>query len=161
MRRLLVLAGGTAVLVGVLGLGAARTLHPGTAAHAQAVKDAPRVTIYDSNVNFTAGNPAEGEWGFAPMHLAVPQGAQVEFDNPTSNSFPHTVTSIAWSGTAPDRTLASGTQFNSSPTKDAYIMPGGSWTLDTSTLDPGQYDFYCTIHPWMVGTLTVEPAAAQ
>src|SRR5579883_1829777 len=125
MRRMLVLGGGAAMLVGVLGFGVAHALPGGTAAHAQAVKDAPRVTIYDSNVNFTAGNPAEGEWGFAPMHIAVPQGAQVEFDNPASNSFPHTVTSIAWSGAAPDRTLASGTQFNSSPTKDGYIMPGG------------------------------------
>lgn len=158
MRRLLVTIGGATALVGMLSFGAAHVLRPNTAAQAQAAKDAPRVTIYDTNVNFTAGNPAEGEWGFAPAHIAVPQGTQIEFDNPASNNFPHTVTSIAWSGTAPDRTLDSGTQFNSSPTKDAYIMPGGSYILDTSTLDPGQYDFYCTIHPWMVGTLTVEPA---
>ena len=158
MRRELGAVAGAAVLVGVVGFGAGRALHPSTAAHAQTAKDGAKVTIDDSSVNFTAGNPAEGEWGYAPQHIAVPQGTQVEFDNPASNNYPHTVTSLAWSGIAPDRTLTSGTQFNSSPTKDAYIMPGGSFVLDTTTLDPGQYDFYCTIHPWMVGTLTVEPA---
>ena len=34
-------------------------------------------------------------------------------------------------------------------------MPGSSFVLDTSTLDAGQYVYYCTIHPWMVGTFTV------
>jgi plastocyanin len=158
MRRLVGMAGAAVVLAGAVVLGGHTLLHTSATVQAQAVKDAPRVTIYDSNVNFTAGNPAEGEWGFAPVHIAVTQGTPIQFDNPASNNFPHTVTSIGWSGTAPDRTLTSGVQFNSSPTKDAYIMPGGTFTLDTSALDPGQYDFYCTIHPWMVGTLTVEPA---
>lgn len=158
MRRLVGMAGTALLLASAVVVGGRAVLHSSATVQAQTVKDASRVTIYDSNVNFTPGNPAEGEWGYAPVHIAVKQGASIEFDNPASNNFPHTVTSIGWSGTAPDRTLTSGVQFNSSPTKDAYIMPGASFTLDTTTLDPGQYDFYCTIHPWMVGTLTVEPA---
>jgi len=83
----------------------------------------------------------------------------LEFDNPAGNNFPHTVTSITWTGQAPDRTLASGQAFNSSPTRADYIMPGSSYILDTSTLMPGQYLYYCAIHPWMVGTFTVTPAS--
>ncbi|MHB8574774.1 MAG: cupredoxin domain-containing protein [Dehalococcoidia bacterium] len=127
--------------------------------HAQMVKDTARVVIVDGNDSFTPGNDFLGNWGFAPGHVAVHQGETIEFDNSAGNAFPHTVTSITWTGAAPDRTLVSGDTFNSSPTKADYVMPGSSWVLDTSTLDPGQYVYYCAIHPWMVGTFTVEPAS--
>jgi plastocyanin len=157
MRRTLQL-GATLVLATASLVGVRGHIHSGATAHAQQVKDTPRITLEDSNASFAAGNTYLGTWSFAPAHVAVTRGEMVEFDNPSSNYFPHTVTSLSWSGTAPDRTLASGTLFNSSPTKDQYIAPGSSWMLDTSTLDPGQYVYYCTVHPWMVGTLTVEPA---
>ena len=32
-----------------------------------------------------------------------------------------------------------------------------AWDLDTGSVDPGHYTFICTLHPWMVGTLTVLP----
>lgn len=35
------------------------------------------------------------------------------------------------------------------------IIPGQSYTLDTSHLSPGTYTFQCDIHPWMLGTLHV------
>ncbi len=126
-------------------------------ARAQTVKNMARVTIVDSNVAFDAtGIEKEGYWGFGPQHIDVHQGDQIQFDNPTSNNFPHTVTSSSWGGTPVARTLDSGLKFNSSPTREESITPGGSWLLDTSTLTPGQYLYYCTIHPWMVGTLSVE-----
>jgi plastocyanin len=34
-------------------------------------------------------------------------------------------------------------------------MPGNSWSLDTSGLAAGHYGYYCRLHPWMVGSLTV------
>jgi plastocyanin len=126
---------------------------------AQAVKDSARVVMIDSNASFTPGNEYLGPWGFSPAHTAVTKGEQIEFDNPMGNYFPHTVTSITWTGMSPDRVLASGTAFNSSPTREQYLMPGASFVLDTSTLDPGQYVFYCSIHPLMVGSITVEPAS--
>src|SRR5207249_4883363 len=77
---------------------------------------------------------------------------------PAGNTYPHTVTSITWTGMAPTRTLTSGLLFDSSPTREQYLLPGDSFTLDTTTLDPGQYLYYCTLHPWMVGSITVAPA---
>jgi plastocyanin len=35
------------------------------------------------------------------------------------------------------------------------ILPGTSFTLDTSNLAPGTYHYFCDFHPWMQGTLTV------
>ncbi len=148
---------GLAVLVGAAG-----SRHPSASGQAQQAKDTPRVAMFDSPVNFTPGNEYEGSWGFTPAHLAVHQGEQIEFDNPVGNNYPHTVTSITWSaGPPPHRQLTVGAAFDSSPTPDQYLMPGGSFVLDTSTLDPGQYLYYCTIHPWMVGSITVEPAATS
>lgn len=86
------------------------------------------------------------------------KGEKITFDNPAGNNRPHTVTSITWSGTAPTRTLESGTKFDSSPTLEMRITPGNSFTLDTTDLDAGNYVYYCTLHPWMVGTFTVTPA---
>ncbi len=131
--------------------------HDTHVARAQTVKNMARVTIIDSNVSFDpSGIEQEGYWGYGPQHIDVHQGDQVEFDSSSTNNYSHTVTSITWSGAPTARTLDSGTAFNSSPTREANIAPGGTWTLDTSTLTPGQYLYYCTIHPWMVGTLSVE-----
>ncbi|MGI8552327.1 MAG: cupredoxin domain-containing protein [Dehalococcoidia bacterium] len=118
------------------------------------------VVMVDNEAPFVpAGNPDIGSYGFAPQHVSVQQGQSIAFDNPASNKRPHTVTSITWSGMPPARTLASGTMFDSSPTADQYIVPGSSWTLDTSAMAPGQYLYFCSIHPWMTGSFSVEPAA--
>ena len=60
-------------------------------------------------------------------------------------------------GGAFENTLQAGTKFDSSPTRETVIAPGNSWMLDTSTVDPGNYAFYCRFHPWMVGEITVLP----
>ena len=119
----------------------------------------PRVIIYGNDGPFMPpGDPELGQWGYFPTHIDVRQGEQITFDTPAGNRRPHTVTSITCGGTNFARTLDSGTRFNSSPDQQSLLMSGGSWTLDTGTLDPGQYVYYCTLHPWMVGTFTVMPA---
>jgi plastocyanin len=146
------------VLASLLVSGALATMAGARAQHL-ATAYTPRVTIVQNDAGFTpADADGLGEWTFAPAHLEVTQGEQIEFDNPATSTVPHTVTSITWSGMAPTRTLTSGEKFDSSPTRDTLIQPGQSWTLDTSTLDPGQYVYYCTLHPWMVGTFTVVAA---
>jgi len=146
------------VLASLLVGGALATMAGARAQHL-ATAYTPRVTIVQNDAGFTpADADGLGEWTFAPSHLEVTQGEQIEFDNPATSTVPHTVTSITWSGMPPTRTLASGEKFDSSPTRDTLIQPGQAWTLDTSTLDPGQYVYYCTLHPWMVGTFTVVAA---
>ncbi|HZU78040.1 MAG TPA: plastocyanin/azurin family copper-binding protein [Dehalococcoidia bacterium] len=156
MRRFCVRAAVlSVVLAAALLAGLVRSGTPVGPVHAQAVKDTARVVIVDSNATFSPANEYLGQWGFAPSHVTVTQGEPIEFDNPAGNFFPHTVTSITWSGSPTSRTLTVGAAFNSSPTNDAFLTPGTSFTLDTSTLQPGQYLYFCSIHPWMVGTITV------
>jgi plastocyanin len=143
------------VLIPVLAAVAA-AIGLGALAQGRAIAYNARVEIIDNDASFRpAGGPGIGLWGFGPDHIAVTQGDPIVFDNPAGNRQSHTVTSLSWTGSSPYRTLDAGAKFDSSPTKDQAIAPGNSWTLDTSTLDPGQYTFYCTIHPWMVGTFTV------
>jgi plastocyanin len=87
-------------------------------------------------------------------------GDQVTFMNPSTGRTAHTITSITPMGSATDRSLQVGAQFDSSPsgTTDA-VQPGGTYVLDTTTLQPGQYVYFCKIHPWQVGTLTVSAAS--
>jgi plastocyanin len=117
----------------------------------------PRVTIIDNDGTFAPGDPGTGQWGYAPAHITVAKGESIVFNNPTGNFRPHTVTSITWTGAFPNRTLAPGALFNSSPDTASILMPGQSFTLSTADLEPGHYLYYCGIHPWMAGSFTVTP----
>lgn len=117
----------------------------------------PTVTLFDNDApGPSAGfDVAQGDWGYAPAHIAVMRGDTVLFNNPSSNRLPHTVTNIERVGPAFENQVAAGTRFDSSPSRESLVAVGTSWTLDTSTLDQGHYAYYCRIHPWMVGSLTV------
>jgi plastocyanin len=144
-------------LVAAVALGAAATVSAQQPA-AQPQPFQPRVTIIDNNGGFTPGEAGTGMWGFAPNHITVSKGQSIVFDNPAGNFRPHTVTSISVATVDGQRRLESGAKFDSSPTADTRITPGSSWTLETTDLDPGHYSYYCALHPWMVGSITVMPA---
>ncbi len=135
----------------------------------------PRVVIVDND----APTPAQGidartaDWGFAPYHTTVMQGEVVTFWSPKGNQRSHNVVSFTRVGTSPNFTWDVGAKFSSGLTNESFLraegtmLPGAdpssgtlapsSWDLDTGTLDAGHYTFICTLHPWMVGTLTVLP----
>jgi plastocyanin len=128
----------------------------GARGHGRAIADTPVVVSSDNDAPAQPpGNPGRGLWGFAPQHIAVTQGDQITFVMSQSNNSSHTVSSLSASGTPLARTLESGTLFDSSPTADQYLKAGATWILDTGPLAPGQYVYYCKIHPWEVGTITV------
>lgn len=129
----------------------------GFAAHQTATAYTPRVIMIDNDGTFTPGDEGTGMWGYSPAHLSILQGEPIVFDNPASNFRPHNVVSITYSGDAFARVLESGSRFNSSPTRETLVTPGNSWTLDTTDLGPGHYLYYCSLHPWMLGTFTVTP----
>ena len=119
----------------------------------------PTVTMID-NVAVAANQGIEigqAYWGYGPNIIHVKKGEQVMFNNPATNKRPHSVTSISLGGMPFENNLAAGAKFDSSPTREALVTPGNSWTLDTNTLDAGNYAYYCRIHPWMVGQITVMP----
>jgi plastocyanin len=141
----------------------------------------PRVTIVDNDGPTPAQgiDPRTADWGFAPYHTTVTKGEVVTFWSPKGNKRPHDVVSFTRGGAAPNFTWDVGAKFSSGMTADTYLRAEGSmipnpagsaeplssnpapfsWDLDTGTLDPGHYAFICSIHPWMVGTLTVLPAS--
>jgi cytochrome c oxidase subunit 2 len=87
----------------------------------------------------TPGNPA-----YSPATLTVSKGEVITVSN--DDTAPHTVTNGASPG-EPD----AGQLFDTS-----IIMAAGTADIDTSTIDPGEYPFHCTVHPFMTGTLTVQ-----
>ena len=70
---------------------------------------------------------------YAPATLTVKRGATVSFVN--KDPFPHTVTSAG--------------HFDSKP-----IGAGKTWKFKAKTA--GRFDYICTLHPNMKGTLVVE-----
>ena len=119
----------------------------------------PTVTMIDndSQTPNQAIEMGQAYWGYGPDILHVKKGEQVTFNNPATNRRPHTVTSISLGGMPFENNLVAGARFDSSPTREALVTPGNTWMLDTSTLDAGNYAYYCRIHPWMVGQITVLP----
>ena len=81
---------------------------------------------------------------FLPSTVIIDVGGTVTWENP--DNVPHTVTS-GTSSNGPDGYFDSN-----------LIMVGQSYsnTFDSA----GTYTYFCMIHPWMAGTVTVEDAAA-
>jgi plastocyanin len=85
------------------------------------------------------GNPA-----YDPAELTAKVGDEITVFN--QDSVPHTVTS----GTGPDDPT-SADLFDTS-----IINIGESAKISLAEVNPGQYDYYCIVHPYMTGKLTVE-----
>ena len=96
-------------------------------------------------VTITKGafDPANADQAYSPNSLTVPVGTIVTWTN--EDAVFHTVTSGTSNGTTgtPDGIIESG-----------EIQPGESfsYTFDTA----GTFDYHCTPHPWMQGSVTVE-----
>ena len=90
------------------------------------------------------GSSIQGNPDYDPDALTVKKGDKILVDN--VDTMPHTVTNGE-----------SGSDPNSGKIFDTSIINGGdSAELDTSTVDAGTHPYYCTVHPYMTGTLTVE-----
>lgn len=82
----------------------------------------------------TQGNP-----DYEPDVAHVPKGHTVEWTN--ADAVVHTVTS----------SVDFGDTFNSN-----MMDAGEKFTLDTSKLTSGEYEYMCVVHPWMIATLIIE-----
>jgi plastocyanin len=76
---------------------------------------------------------------FSPGTINASYGSTVTWVN--KDGFPHTVTA-----------------FNTSAWDSFLIPPGQTFTLlITTSLAPGSYYYYCSVHPFMIGLLNVLP----
>lgn len=76
--------------------------------------------------------------------MTVKKGDKITVTN--KDTLPHTVTS----GTGPSDPNT-GKQFDTS-----IIEAGATADIETTKLNPGQYPFHCTVHPYMTGKLVVQ-----
>jgi plastocyanin len=90
------------------------------------------------------GSSIQGTPDYDPDELTVKKGETILVDN--VDTMPHTVTN-GESGSDP----TSGKIFDTS-----IINGGDSAEMDTSTIDAGTYPYYCMVHPYMTGSLTIE-----
>jgi plastocyanin len=87
------------------------------------------------------GASAQGNPDYDPDPVTVNEGDGVEWTN--EDNTPHTVTSKQ------EGVFDSG-----------IIDAGAKWLLNTADVQPAEYEYYCTLHPFMGATLVVGGGAA-
>jgi plastocyanin len=98
----------------------------------------------DVTLTILEGAATQGSPDYDPDKLTVKKGNTILVDN--KDLMPHTVTNGKGASDA-----TSGKLF------DTSIINGGDFkVLETTNVDGGDHPFYCTVHPYMTGTLTVE-----
>ena len=90
------------------------------------------------------GSSVQGNPSYDPAALTVKKGDKVTVTN--KDTLPHTVTSGA-GPTDPN----SAKQFDTS-----IIEAGATADIETTNMNPGEYPFYCAVHPYMMGKLVVQ-----
>ena len=105
----------------------------GAAAGAPAALDGP--------ISIPAGTSIAGcertDECYIPSSVVVPAGTTVSWSN--DDTAAHTVTSTSDSPMSFDSGL---------------FMPGA--TFEVTFEDPGEYPYWCIVHPWMAGTVAAE-----
>ena len=95
-------------------------------------------------INILEGSSIQGSPDYDPEELTASAGAEVSVVN--QDTLPHTVTS----GTGPQDP-------NSAQLFDTSLINAGeSATLSLAQVPPGQYDYYCMVHPYMTGKVVVQ-----
>src|SRR5919112_4487603 len=89
-----------------------------------------------------AGASAEGNPDYEPDPITVQQGDGIEWTN--EDNAPHTVTSTQ-EGVFDSR----------------LINPAASWVLNSAEIAPAQYEYFCTLHPFMTATLVISSGTAS
>ena len=102
------------------------------------------------NDQFFAG---AASWGFLARNLRVRQGTMVTITS--DGMLPHTATSYTET-----ISFEEGGRTLSIPIPDGkfdsgLLTPGQDYILNTSSLSKGTYTYFCQLHPWMLGSLTV------
>ena len=85
---------------------------------------------------------------YTPTHLTVHTGTTVTWIN-SDGSIPHTVTA----GWADSESI--GLDYPGGNGFDSDFMSGGA-EFEHTFEAPGEYDYYCQLHPWMIGSIVVE-----
>ena len=90
-------------------------------------------------VNILPGSAAQGNDDYGPDHLVVSDAPGIVWLN--IDNVPHTVTSFEDDGQTFDSSI---------------ISPAGNYTLILADLPEKEYEYFCTLHPYMKATFAIE-----
>lgn len=103
----------------------------------------PATVKADVTLKILEGAAVQGSPNYDPKELSVKKGNIIKVEN--VDTVPHTVTN----GEGPN-------DQNSAKIFDTSLIMGGEAAIiQTEEIDAGEYPFYCTVHPYMTGTLKV------
>lgn len=121
-------------------------LPPAPAEASAGAKSSVDVSSVEPDVTLTIleGAATQGNPDYDPKELSVKAGDIIKVDN--VDTVPHTVTN----GEGPNDPDA-GKVFDTS-----IINAGEAAIIDTQEISPGDYAYYCAVHPYMTGTLKIE-----
>ena len=104
----------------------------------------PEPVAYDGPISLPEGSGVPGCQEtyecYIPYHVTAPAGTEIVWSN--DDTAAHTVTS-GTPADGPDGIF------------DSSILAGGA-TFSTTLDEAGEYPYYCIVHPWMVGNITIE-----
>ena len=99
---------------------------------------------YDGPISIPEGSGVPGcqetNECYIPYHVTAPAGTEIVWSN--DDTAAHTVTSGS-PAAGPDGTF------------DSSIL-GPGLTFSVTLDEPGEYPYYCIVHPWMLGNITIE-----
>src|SRR5262249_32085867 len=95
-------------------------------------------------INILKGANVQGNPAYDPDSGTASSDALLKWVN--QDTVPHTATS-GKNNNDPD----SGKLFDSS-----YLDPGKSYSVPASKLGSGTHNFYCSVHPYMTGSITIQ-----
>ena len=124
--------------LGFVGPGAQFSLQPATVQNETAVKVAPVSSTPTVSVEILLNASVNGNPNYQPNTVTVEKGNMIEWKN--NDRAVHTVTSASDAGVSFDSSL---------------IKSGETYNLDTSTLNETEYDYMCTVHPFMTGKIVI------
>lgn len=103
----------------------------------------PATVKADVTLTILEGAATQGNPDYDPKELSVKKGNVIKVEN--LDPIPHTVTN----GAGPN-------DQNSAKIFDTSLIMGGeSGILQTEEINAGEYAYYCTVHPYMTGTLKI------
>jgi plastocyanin len=105
---------------------------------------APPATPAAATLKIPQGASVQGNPAYDPDSITVKAGDTIAVEN--EDSTPHTVTN-GKDATDPNM----GKLFDTS-----IINAGDSGEIATTDLQPGEYPFFCSVHPYMTGSITVQ-----
>jgi len=149
-KKLWIIIGAVAVVLIVIASVAYVANRPGTAPQPP---NGPNVTVWDTGYCSNSGN-----CGYSPTTKNVTAGTTLTWTN-TGNQA-HTVTECTSTDSSTACPSGEGANTLTSRSFDSNTQSPSGFTKNqqyqyTINLSPGTYNYYCTLHLWMHGTIVV------